>query len=65
MTRTLFTPEQKIQIIPESIKTNIGTAELCHKHNVHPTTFQTWRQQLGCGQGQIDTPRQCGFYKGL
>ena len=44
MTKTKFTPEQKIQIVLESIKTNIGMAELCRKHNVHPTTFQAWRQ---------------------
>ena len=46
MTKTKFTPEQKVQIVLESIKTGIGTAELCRKHNVHPTTFQTWRQQF-------------------
>ncbi len=46
MTKTKFTPEQKIQIVLESIKTNIGTAELCRKHNIHPPTFQTWRQQF-------------------
>ena len=41
MTKTKFTPDQKIQIVLESIKTGIGTAELCRKHNVHPQTFQT------------------------
>ncbi len=46
MTKTKVTPEQKIQIVLESIKANIGTAELCRKHNVYPTTFQTWRQQF-------------------
>ena len=46
MVRTKFTPEQKIQIVLESIKTGIGTAELCRKHNVHPQTFQAWRQKF-------------------
>ena len=46
MTKTKFTPDQKIQIVLESIKTSIGTAELCRKHNVHPQTFQTWRQKF-------------------
>ncbi len=46
MVRTKFTPDQKIQIVLESIKTNIGTAELCRKHNVHPQTFQAWRQKF-------------------
>ncbi len=44
MAKTRFTTEQKIQIVLESIKTNIGTAELCHKHNAHPTTLQAWRR---------------------
>ena len=46
MVTSKFTPEQKIQIVLESIKTNIGTAELCRKHNVHPQTFHTWRQKF-------------------
>ena len=46
MTKTKFTPEQKIQIVLESIRTNISTAELCRKHNVHPPTFQSWRQKF-------------------
>ena len=46
MTKTKFTPDQKIQIVLESIKTGIGTAELCRKHNVHPQTFQAWRQKF-------------------
>ena len=46
MVRTKFTPDQKIQIVLESIKTGISTAELCRKHNVHPQTFQAWRQKF-------------------
>ena len=46
MTKTKFTTEQKIQIVLESIKTSISLAELCRKHNVHPPTFQTWRQKF-------------------
>lgn len=46
MTKTKFTPDQKIQIVLESIKTNIGTAELCRRHNVHPQTLQAWRQKF-------------------
>lgn len=46
MTKNKFTPDQKIQMVLESIRTNIGTAELCRKYNVHPPTFQTWRQQF-------------------
>lgn len=46
MTKTKFTPDQKIQIVLESIKTGMGTAELCRKYNVHPQTFQAWRQKF-------------------
>ena len=54
MTKTKFTPEQKIQIVLESIKTNISIAELCRKHNVHPTTFQIWRRQfLDAGKARL------------
>ena len=57
MTKTKFTPEQKIQIVLESIKTNIGTAELCRKHNIHLPTFQTWRQQfIDAGKARLSHP---------
>ncbi len=43
MTNTKFAPEQKIQIVLESIRTGIGTAELCRKHNLNPGTFSKWK----------------------
>ena len=46
MTKSKFTPDQKIPIVLESIKTGISTAELCRKYNVHPQTFQSWRQKF-------------------
>ena len=46
MTKTRFAPDQKIQMVLESIRTSISTAELCRRHNVHPRTFQTWRQKF-------------------
>lgn len=46
MVRSKFTPDQKIQIVLESIRTGISTAELCRKHNIHPQTFHTWRQKF-------------------
>ena len=46
MIKSKFTPEQKIQIVLESIKTSISTAELCRKHNVHPQTFHNWKQRF-------------------
>ncbi len=46
MTKTKFTPEQKIQVVLESNRTNIGMAELCRRHNIHPQMFQTWRYKF-------------------
>ena len=46
MVKSKFTPEQSIQIVLESIRTGISTAELCHKHNVHPQTFHSWKQRF-------------------
>ena len=46
MTKTKFTPEQKIQIVLESIKPGISTAEMCRKYNLHPRTLQAWRQKF-------------------
>ena len=37
MVKSKFTPEQKIQIVLESIRTSISTAEPYRRHNVHPT----------------------------
>jgi transposase-like protein len=38
-----FTPEQKYEIIMESLNSNITTAELCRKHGVAPVNFRKWR----------------------
>ena len=46
MVKSKFTPEQKIQIVLESIRTSISTTELCRKHNVHPQTFHNWKQRF-------------------
>ncbi len=67
MVTSKFTPDQKIQIVPESIKTNIGTAELCRKHNVSPLTCYTWRQKfMDAGKaslGQHEKSNQIKFMK--
>ena len=46
MVKSKFTPEQKIQIVLESIRTSINTAELCRKHNIHLQTFHNWKQRF-------------------
>ncbi len=46
MVRSKFTPAEKSRIILESLNTNIGTAELCRKHNIHPQTFYSWKEKF-------------------
>lgn len=41
-----FTPTEKARIILESLHTNISTAELCRKHNIHPQTFYQWKEKF-------------------
>ncbi len=46
MTKTGFTPEQKIRIVLESIRTSTGTARLCRKHGARPAALQAWRRRF-------------------
>ena len=46
MVKNKFTPEQKIQTVPESIRTSTSTAELCRRHSVHPQTFHNRKQRF-------------------
>jgi len=41
-----WTPEEKIQIVLESLNTNIGLAELCRKYAVNPTVFYAWKENF-------------------
>lgn len=41
-----FTPEQKYEIIMESLNSNITVAELCRKHGVAPVNFRKWREKF-------------------
>ena len=53
MTKSKFAPDQKIQIVLESIRTSITPAELCRKHNVHPHTLSRWKQRfMDAGKAQ-------------
>ena len=46
MVKSKFTPQEKSRIILESLNTNIGTAELCRKYNIHPQTFYSWKEKF-------------------
>ena len=49
MVKSKFTPAEKARIVLESLNTNITTAELCRKHNIHPQTFYQWRDKFIAG----------------
>ena len=46
MKKQKFTLAEKTDIVMESIKTSISTAELCRKHNIAPTTFGRWMDRF-------------------
>ena len=46
MVKRKFTPQEKARIILESINIRISTAELCHKYNIHPSTFYQWMEKF-------------------
>ena len=39
-------PQDKARIVMEFINTSISATELCHKHNISPTTFQDWKDKF-------------------
>lgn len=46
MVASKFTPAEKVRIVLESLNTNISTAELCRKYNIHPQTFYSWKEKF-------------------
>jgi len=46
MVKSKFTPQEKSRIVLESLNTNISTAELCRKYNIHPQTFYSWKEKF-------------------
>ena len=49
MVKSKFTPAEKSRIILEFLNTNITTAELCRKYNIHPQTFYQWKERFIAG----------------
>jgi len=44
--KSIFTFEQKIQIIVESIQTTMSVAELCQKYYIQESQFNKWNAQF-------------------
>ncbi len=46
MKRKRWSSDEKTGIVMEWMTTYIGTAELCRKHGILPTTLQAWRDSF-------------------
>jgi len=60
-TRRLFTSEQKILIVMESIRGENSVAEICRKYGIHQTQFYKWNKEfLEAGKKRLagDTTRE-------
>jgi len=55
MPHRLWTSEEKIRIVLESLNTSIGMAELCRKYVVNPTVFYAWKEKFMEGGKQALT----------
>jgi transposase len=44
--RSRWSPEEKIEIVMESLNTNVSMAELCRRHNVTPATVNGWKEKF-------------------
>ncbi|MDG6995474.1 MAG: transposase [Nitrososphaerota archaeon] len=44
--KSKWMPDEKIQIVLESLNTNIYASELCRKHSVGPNAFYSWREKF-------------------
>lgn len=49
MVKSKFTSAEKARVILESLNTNISTAEICRKYNIHPQTFYSWKERFIAG----------------
>lgn len=46
MVKSKFTSTEKSRVVLESLNTNIVTAEICRKYNIHPQTFYSWKEKF-------------------
>lgn len=44
--RRHFTPEQKVAILREHLLEGKSIADLCDRHQIHPTLFYRWQKEL-------------------
>jgi transposase len=62
-TRRKFGAEEKIRIVLEGLRGEVGIADLCRKEGIHPTMYYKWSKPfLEAGKRQLngDTIREAG-----
>jgi transposase len=62
-TRRKFTAEEKIRIVLEGLRGEVGITDLCRKEGIHPTMYYKWSKAfLEAGKRQLngDTIREAG-----
>lgn len=60
-TRRIFSSEQKITIVMESLRAELSTSELCRKYAIHESQFYKWNKEfLEAGKKRLagDTTRE-------
>ena len=46
MSKRRFTPEEKMNIVLESLRGDIKKAEICRQYNIYPSDLQRWTDQF-------------------
>jgi len=44
--RRKFTPEQKVKIIKEALKSDLGVSGVCRKHGISAALFYQWQERF-------------------
>ena len=45
-TKRVWTAEEKVRIVLESLTTSINVAELCRKYAINPNVYYRWKQRF-------------------
>jgi transposase len=59
-TRRKYTPEEKVRIVLEGFRGEIGITALCRREGIHPTVYYAWLKdfmEAGKARLQADTAR--------
>lgn len=60
VTRRRFTPEEKVRIVLEGFRGEIGISALCRREGIHPTVYYAWLKdfmEAGKARLQADSAR--------